>query len=106
MAVLTFPLNLSQFFDLLPIQQAELDLPEALDVSQTTGGEVLTADLGTSLWSGRIELGVMTHDEVSAIRPLINILRRAGASTSSFSDPTGPGLGLIRAAARFWVRPP
>jgi len=89
MAVLTFPLSLSQFFDLLPIQQAELDLPEALDVSQTTGGEVLTADLGTSLWSGRIELGVMTHDEVSAIRPLINILRRAGTSFL-VSDPTRP----------------
>ncbi|NTT88566.1 hypothetical protein [Tabrizicola fusiformis] len=89
MAVLTFPLSLAQFFDLLPIQQAELDLPEALDMSQTTGGEVLTADLGTSLWSGRIELGVMTHDEVSAIRPLINILRRSGASFL-ISDPTRP----------------
>jgi len=89
MAVLTFPLTLAQFYDLLPIGKAELDLPEALDVSQTTGGEVLTADLGTSLWSGRIELGVMTHDEVSAIRPLINILRRAGTSFL-VSDPTRP----------------
>ncbi len=89
MALLTFPLTLAQFYDLLPIQQAELDLPEALDMSQTTGGEVLTAELGTSLWSGRIELGVMTHDEVSAIRPLINILRRAGTSFL-VSDPTRP----------------
>lgn len=89
MALLTFPLTLAQFYDLLPIQQAELDLPEALDVSQTAGGEVLATDLGTSLWSGRIELGVMTHDEVSAIRPLINILRRAGSSFL-VSDPTRP----------------
>ncbi|NTT88575.1 hypothetical protein [Tabrizicola fusiformis] len=89
MAVLTFPLSLAQFYDLLPISKAELDQPEALDLSQTTGGEVLTADLGTSLWSGRIELGVMTHDEVSAIRPLINILRRAGTSFL-VSDPTRP----------------
>lgn len=89
MAVLTFPLTLAQFFDLLPIEKAGLDLPEALDMSQTAGGEVLTTDLGTSLWSGRIDLAVMTHDEVSDIRPLINILRRSGASFL-VSDPTRP----------------
>ena len=89
MALVTFPLTLAQFYNLLPIAKAELDLPEALDMSQTAGGEVLTSDLGASLWAGRIDLGVMTHDEVSAIRPLINVLRRAGSSFL-VSDPTRP----------------
>lgn len=80
MALMTFPLQLSAFFHLLPISTCRLDLPEALDVSETAGGELITADLGTQLWSGQIDLSVMLHHEAAAVRPLINLLRRAGAT--------------------------
>lgn len=101
MAVLTFPLTLPQFWHLLPAGKATFDMGEALDIAQTTGGEVLTADLGTALWSGQIDLGKMTNDEAAAIRPLINILRRAGTSflVSDYArayprlDPKGLFLG-------------
>lgn len=89
MALLTFPLPLSGFFDLLPASKITLDLPESLDVQRTAGGELLTADLGTALWAGKIDLAPMTHDEVSAVRPLINLLRRGGTSFL-VSDLTRP----------------
>lgn len=101
MAVLTFPLTLPQFWHLLPAGKATLDMGETLDVAQTSGGEVLTADLGTALWSGQIDLGKMPSDEAATIRPLINILRRAGTSflVSDYArayprlDPQGLFLG-------------
>lgn len=80
MSLLTFPLPLASFFQLLPISSCRIDLPEALDVSETAGGQIIRADLGTALWSGQIDLSVMTHNEAAAVRPLINVLRRAGAS--------------------------
>jgi len=89
MALLTFPLGLAEFFDLLPIGQASCDLTEALDVAQTGGGEVLKADLGPMLWSGQIDLALMEHHEAAPLRPLLNLLRRAGASFM-VADPSRP----------------
>ncbi len=89
MALLTFPLALPDFFGLLPVSKMVLDLPEVLDVQRTKGGTILTSDLGDQLWSGKIDLSVMTHDEVSAVRPLINMLRRGGTSFL-VSDLTRP----------------
>lgn len=89
MALLTFPLPLSDFFDLLPIEQATCDLTEALDIAQTGGGEVLAADLGPMLWAGQIDLGIMTQAEAAAVRPLIGLLRRPAASFF-VADPTRP----------------
>lgn len=89
MTVLTFPLSLADFFFQLPISNYALDLPEALDVAETGAGEILTADIGVQLWGGQIDIDFMLHDEVSTIRPLINILRRAGSSFL-VSDPTRP----------------
>ena len=89
MAVLSFPLSLSQFFHLMPVSKIRLDLGESLEVNETVGGEVLVADLGTQLWSGQIDLGLMLHHEAAAVRPLINLLRRAGASFL-VSDLTRP----------------
>lgn len=89
MAILTFPLALADFFDLLPVSKLTLDLPETLDVQRTAGGELLAADLGAALWSGKIDLAVMTHEEAAAVRPLINVLRRAGTSFL-VSDLTRP----------------
>lgn len=89
MAILTFPLQLSEFFDLLPIAKTRMDIPEALDVAETESGELITADLGTALWSGQIDMTMLQHHEAAAIRPLVNILRRGG--TSFFvADATRP----------------
>ena len=100
---LSFPLTLSQFFDLLPASRVRMDPDEALDVSQTRGGEILTADLGESLWTGQIDLGRMLHSERADISPLINLLRRANGSFL-VSDHTRPWprldpRGLILGAA-------
>lgn len=89
MTLLTFPLTLSQFFDLLPIGKCTFDPTEALDVAETGGGELLTADLGTALWSGQIDLAVMEHHEAARLRPLLNLLRRAGTSFM-VTDATRP----------------
>lgn len=89
MSLLTFPLALADFFDLLPVSKLVLDLPDVLDVQRTKGGTLLTSDLGDQLWSGKIDLSIMTHDEVSVVRPLINLLRRGGTSFL-VSDLTRP----------------
>ena len=101
MAVLTFPLALTAFWNLLPISRETFEPSRAQEVSRTRGGEILTAELGASLWSGKIELGPMTHAETRALTPLINLLSRPGASflvahsarTRPLLDPTGAILG-------------
>lgn len=89
MALLTYPLALADLFDLLPVSRCTVEPTEALDLSETTGGELLVADMGTALWSGQIDLAVMTHDESTSIKPVLNLLRRAGASFM-ISDSTRP----------------
>ena len=101
MAVLTFPLGLSSFWTLLPISRETVEPSRAQEVSRTRGGEILTAELGASLWAGKIELGPMPHAEVRALTPLINLLSRPGASflvahsarMRPLLDPTGAILG-------------
>jgi hypothetical protein len=89
MAVLTFPLSLAAFFDLLPIGAFRMAPQEAVELSETASGEVLPADIGTSLWTGEIDLSLVTHAEAGDVTPLINLLRRPGASFLC-SDPTRP----------------
>jgi len=89
MALLTFPLTLEQFFHLLPVGQSRMSPGEALAVAETGGGEVLTADIGTALWAGQFDMGPMLHSEAAAIAPVLNLLRRAGASFL-VADPTRP----------------
>jgi len=89
MAVLTFPLPLASFFDILPIGTFRMAPQEAVELSETASGEVLSADIGTSLWTGVIDLSLVTHAEAGDITPLINLLRRPGTSFLC-SDPTRP----------------
>jgi hypothetical protein len=101
MAVLTFPLSLATFWLRLPIARETFEIASAVETSRTRGGEILTADLGASLWSGKIELGPMTQAEARAITPLLNILRSAKGSIMVADsarlrpalDPTGSILG-------------
>ena len=89
MALLSFPLTLDQFFHLLPVAVAKMSPGEALEIAETGSGEILTADIGTTLWTGQIDLGKMLHAEAADIGPLLNILRRPGASFL-VSDPARP----------------
>jgi hypothetical protein len=89
MALLTFPLSLAAFFDLLPIGAFRIAPQEAVELSETAGGEVLSADIGTSLWTGEIDLSLVTHAEAGDVTPLLNRLRRPGA-TFLCADPTRP----------------
>lgn len=96
-----FPLSAAQFISRLPVQDITFELSEAMEVSETGGGEILTADLGTRLWKGRISLGDMTPDEAAEVLPLIDVLRRPGASFMCHDisrpgprgDPQGTALG-------------
>ncbi|WP_347268184.1 hypothetical protein [Paracoccus sp. (in: a-proteobacteria)] len=86
----SFPLSIAQFMDKLPIHAISLDLTEAVEMSETGGGEILTAELGARLWRGRIDLADMTPDEAADVLPLIDILRRPGASFM-VHDASRPG---------------
>lgn len=85
-----FPLTIAQFMARLPIDAISFDLTEAVELSETGGGEILTAELGVRLWRGRIELGDMTPDEAADVLPLLDILRRPGASFM-VHDASRPG---------------
>lgn len=86
----SFPLTDGEFLHRLPIQSMTFDLPEAVEVSETGGGELLTADLGTRLWQGEITLGDMTPSEAAVALALIDVVRGRGASFYCYdiSHPT------------------
>lgn len=96
-----YPLIPGHFMDLLPIQDITFDLPEAIEMSETGGGEILTADLGTRLWQGEITLGDMLPDERDDVMAMLDVLRVPGASFMVHDarrpaprlDPTGAILG-------------
>ncbi len=77
---LTFPVALAEFFAGLPVKSAVPDLTEALYQSRTAGGEVLTADLGTRLWSAEVTIARRPHREAEAIKAVAHVLRQAGRS--------------------------
>ena len=85
-----FPLTAAQFMDILPIRDMVFDLPEAMEASETGGGEIMTADLGTRLWRGKISLDSMTSLEADEVMSRLDVLRRTGASFLAH-DPRRPG---------------
>lgn len=99
----SFPLSLAGFVDILPVREMTFDLSEAMDMDETGGGEILTADLGTRLWQGEITLGDLLPEEVAEVMPVLDLLRRAGGSFMVSdrrhpwprSDPGGAALGAV-----------
>lgn len=97
----TFPLTLAQFFDGLPIESAMFDLGEALEMGETGGGEILTADVGARLWKCDVEIALQPYFTAEQIKAKINLLRYAGRSlivhpipmVAPQYDPTGSILG-------------
>lgn len=109
---LSFPLSRAAFMDLLPVQRMTFDIPETLSQTRTRGGEILTADNGARLWQGEITLGQITRGELAAVRPILNLLRGAGASFLAYDisrprpqlDPDGSGLqGSTPAITALWA---
>lgn len=96
-----FPLTTAQFMSILPIREMVFDIPEALETSETGGGEILTADLGTRLWQGEVILDDMQRNEAAEVLAMLSVLRQAGASFTLYDvgrpfpryDPTGSILG-------------
>lgn len=87
---LAFPLSIAAFWDLLPIEEISFDAPEQLEMSQTAGGEFLTADLAPMLWTGSVRLGDMGRIEVAVPEVLLDTLRPAGRSFYAY-DKRRPG---------------
>jgi len=78
---LSFPLSLSDFIEKLKVQSQSFDLPESLVATGTTdSGDILTADIGTRLWTGEIQLAPMPYDEAEGVSAVISALRQAGRS--------------------------
>lgn len=97
----TFPLPLADFFAGLPIQTAVPDLTEAVEMSQSGGGEILTADVGPRLWKMDVSIRPGYYADIEPIKAKLNLLRRAGRSLIVHAipsmypaaDPTGSILG-------------
>lgn len=96
---LTFPLPASAFFDKLPISTPAFSLGEAMQTSQTGGGEVINAALGTRLWRGQVTFGNMTYAEMAAVEGLVEALRQPGRSFMAYDSrypwPAGDFGGAI-----------
>lgn len=75
-----FPLTTAQFMSILPIREMVFDIPESLEIAETGGGEILTADLGTRLWQGEVTLDDMQRDEAAEALAMLSVLRQGDAS--------------------------
>lgn len=75
---LTFPLDRTTFFGILPISEISLDIPATLELSQSAGGDLFVANLGARLWRGTVTLGRLTYAEAAGVEGLIDVLGEAG----------------------------
>lgn len=97
----SFPLSVTDFMRALPIAEISFDAPEQVEVNQTAGGEIITADLAPMLWQGDVRLGTMTHAEASHADVMLDLLRPAGRMFYAYdtrrpaplADPSGLILG-------------
>lgn len=100
---LTFPLSKADFFERLPIMTPAFSLGEAMQQSQTGGGEVLTSSIGTRLWRGQVSFGRMTYAEMAEVEGLVEALRQPGRSFMAYDArypwPRHDAGGAIIAAA-------
>lgn len=98
---LTFPLPLAAFFDGLAIQTGTVDLGEALETSETAGGEILSAALGNRLWTLEVAIATRSYAEGAAVKAMLDTLRYPGRSLiarasplyAPINDPNGGKLG-------------
>ena len=84
---ITFPIPVADYFAGLRIASASIYLPEAMEISQTGGGEILTADLGARLWRGSASMVPGLVADVAAAEARLSVLRQSGRSF--FACPVG-----------------
>lgn len=107
--VATFPLSLANFLKSLPVSRITFNLPEAVEVSRTAGGDIATASLGTRLWQGEVVLGRLPRAEAQEAEALIDLARGSEASfmvtplhrPGPQRDPRGTLLGLYAPKIRY-----
>lgn len=99
--MLSFPLSLAQFADLLEIQTGDFHLSDARAFDLDGAGQIIDAKLGTNLWLGSATLIPKSHEDQSSIEAMIDLLHTPGSSFFLYnrlkqypiSDPTGSILG-------------
>ncbi|WP_436399303.1 hypothetical protein [Roseobacter sp. S98] len=104
----SFPMSVADFLDALPVSSVQFELPEAVELSRTGGGELLVASVGARLWQGEIMLGKMLPEEARQAQALIDLVRGAGASFLAYhrrfpypaSDPQGAVIETASPAIR------
>jgi len=98
---LSYPLQLSDWFDLLPIGSYSLRRSEGLYSSRTAGGEVIVDRTAEPLWVAEVGLGRLTPAEASSAEALFSAAQGPGRAVfvtpyyNQFpqDDPTGAVLG-------------
>lgn len=91
----SFPINLPDFFEQISPIATTFELPEALLVNETGGGEVMRSDYGTRLWSGTVTLHPRRPFKIEDLLALVRVLQDARASFLLYPlhkpNPTGGG---------------
>lgn len=77
---LSFPLSAAQFMDILGVETCTFDPGEALQMSETAGGETWTASLGVRLWSATVKLKSAYGPDAAKQTAVLNMLRDSGRS--------------------------
>lgn len=100
---ISFPLSLAQFLDGIGIAETTFDLSEALEVTETGGGQILVADYGPRLWEGSITVRAENHNDADRVVARAELLRQAGASffvtrTTRLGPQADPGGAILGAA--------
>lgn len=77
---ISFPVPATDFFSSIGQVSATFDLSAAVEVGETGGGEVTTADYGPRLWGGTVVVRPWYHDDMDRIMALARRLLDPGAS--------------------------
>lgn len=98
---LTWPLDLVDFFDGLPIAKMTFLLGRSVTTSESGGGDLISHQVGARLWQGQITFGKDHHRVFAAIEARLALLEEPGASALIYdtrmpgprADPDGSLLG-------------
>lgn len=77
---LSFPLNLAQFFDPLPVANITFRPADNRTFTETGGGELIPAARGARLWQGQVSIDIDTHARIAAFEAKLSVLEQPGAS--------------------------
>lgn len=100
---ISFPLSVADFIGAFRIHALTMDVPPAVNVAQTSGGELLPSSVGARLWSGSVTLTARRHDQSAALEAIVSLLQEPGASfymtDTRRPGPTYDHSGMVLGAA-------